>query len=250
MILKVLSSNSAGNSYVLENDSEALIIECGVRLLKVKKAIGFELNKISGAVLSHSHLDHSGYITEYLTAGIKVYASKETFKERGVTDFPYTVPVEHQRLYLCGNFKIYPFELMHDVKCFGYLIIHPECGSVFFATDTACIPYSFTEINNLIIEANYCNDIVTRLIEEGKLEAWRQRRVDNSHMSIQNVLEYLKKSDTSRLNNIVLIHLSNGSSNEKEFIERVRNLTSKRVFAADKDMIIPFYKTPYDNYSI
>ena len=56
MKLTVLNSNSRGNCYVLQNDTEALIIECGVRLSAVKKALNFNISKIRGVLISHEHL--------------------------------------------------------------------------------------------------------------------------------------------------------------------------------------------------
>ena len=46
MKLKCLGSGSSGNCYILENDSEALIIEAGIPFMTVKKALDFNINKI------------------------------------------------------------------------------------------------------------------------------------------------------------------------------------------------------------
>ncbi len=39
MKLTVLNSNSKGNCYILQNEHEALVIECGVKFSEVKKAL-------------------------------------------------------------------------------------------------------------------------------------------------------------------------------------------------------------------
>ena len=41
-----------------------------------------------------------------------------------------------------------------------------------------------------------------------------------------------------RLHNIVLIHLSNGSSDEQRFVNEIKRLTGKQVTAADKGVEI------------
>ena len=41
MKLKIISTGSQGNCYILENEQEALIIEAGVKFIEVKKAICF-----------------------------------------------------------------------------------------------------------------------------------------------------------------------------------------------------------------
>ena len=56
MILKVLGSSSRGNGYILETDKEALVLEGGVSLTQVKKAMDFNTSKIVGVCISHEHL--------------------------------------------------------------------------------------------------------------------------------------------------------------------------------------------------
>lgn len=56
MKLKVLGSSSKGNSYLLETDSEALVLEAGINFSEVKKAVGFEIGKIRGVCITHEHL--------------------------------------------------------------------------------------------------------------------------------------------------------------------------------------------------
>lgn len=70
MILKCISSGSSGNAYALIGEEEILLLECGMPLKEVKKAIDWQILKIKGCVLSHIHADHSKYIKDYLNAGI------------------------------------------------------------------------------------------------------------------------------------------------------------------------------------
>lgn len=57
MMLNVINTGSIGNGYVLHNDTEALIIECGCSFMEVKKVLNFNIKKIVGAIISHRHLD-------------------------------------------------------------------------------------------------------------------------------------------------------------------------------------------------
>lgn len=57
MMLKTISSGSSGNSYILESESEAILIEAGVQFMKVKKELGFNIRKIVGCVVTHGHFD-------------------------------------------------------------------------------------------------------------------------------------------------------------------------------------------------
>ena len=55
----------------------------------------------------------------------------------------------------------------------------------------------------------------------------------------------LAKNDLSKVNNIVLIHLSDSNSDEKKFVHEVKELTNKNVCAAYNGMEIEFNKTPF-----
>lgn len=56
MKLTIVGSGSSGNSYVLENESEILLIEAGMPLKKVQEYINFNIKKIKGLLVSHEHL--------------------------------------------------------------------------------------------------------------------------------------------------------------------------------------------------
>lgn len=55
MKLKVLTSGSSGNCYLLESDSEVLILDCGIPIKDIKIGLGFELGGIQGVVVTHAH---------------------------------------------------------------------------------------------------------------------------------------------------------------------------------------------------
>ena len=74
MRLKVIGSSSAGNGYILENDREALLIEAGCRFAEVKEALGYNIRKVAGCIVSHEHKDHARYVEEVKAAGIPVIA--------------------------------------------------------------------------------------------------------------------------------------------------------------------------------
>ena len=55
----------------------------------------------------------------------------------------------------------------------------------------------------------------------------------------------LSRNDLSKVNNIVLIHLSDSNSNAVEFKNAVRKATNCNVTVADANQTIPFDKTPF-----
>lgn len=245
MDLKVLKSSSAGNCYILDSDDSALIIECGVRFSEVRKALDYKVSKIEGALLTHEHLDHARHAENFMRHGVKVYSGAGTFERLGTNNHN-SVKVSARKEFDLGPFRVLPFETVHDVsEPLGYYIYHPQIGNTLFVTDTNKLAMKFAGLNNLIIEANYCGEILDHNILNGWIPQLVRDRVRRSHMSIQKLLCILEQNDLSGVNNIVLIHLSDGNSNARSFEQQVRDLTGKSVVAADKNMTIPINKTPF-----
>lgn len=245
MELKIIGTGSSGNAYVMENEREALLIEAGVRFSEIKKALDFNVQKVAGCIVSHSHGDHAKSINDVMKSGIDVYASEDTFKNCGVA-------INHKTHLLCqgtnysiGGFKILPFEVRHDVHCLGFLISHEDCGKVLFLTDTYYCEYKFKDLNNIIIEANYCKEIIDRKFGPDSKMEFLRNRILRSHFSLAHCKEMLAANDLGKVNNIVLIHLSDSNSDEKQFQREVYELTGKNVSVASNGMKIKFNKTPF-----
>jgi phosphoribosyl 1,2-cyclic phosphodiesterase len=146
-----------------------------------------------------------------------------------------------KKKYQFGEFVVMPFDIIHDApEPFGYLIQHPECGLVLFVTDTQYLKPTFPGLNQVIIEANYSQEIIDGRMDDGDTIAFVRNRVVQSHMSLDTCKGVLRANDLSKVNNIVLIHLSDGNSHAKEFVNEIQNITGKNVFAAQKDLVIDF----------
>lgn len=244
MTLHILSTGSKGNCYLLGSDNnEVLMLDMGVPFKNIKQALDFDLNKAVGALLTHSHKDHSKYAKDVLNAGIKVYSSKETFAELGLSEHHNAKGLEHLKKYQIDSFTVIPFDLVHDVRCFGYLIDHKEMGLTCFITDTHYSPYKFKGLNNIIIEANYSEKIIDEKLKEDK---WFLRdRIIESHQSLETCIKFLKNNDLGKVNNIVLIHLSDSNSDETMFELDVLDAVKIRPHIAHAGMEIDFDLYPF-----
>lgn len=245
MELRIIGSSSSGNCYVLETDKEALIIECGCPMRDVKRAIEWHVGKIVGAVVTHRHNDHSGYVREVLAAGILVLALEDVFTAKGIKNNPFVRNIEPNKGYKVGGFLIQPFAVHHDVPCVGYIIQHEDMGKLLFVTDTATMGYRVNGLNHIMIEANYADDIVDSNIANGRVSAAMRSRLFGSHMELGTTKLVLERQNLSEVENIILIHLSSGNSNEKRFRNEITELTGIATYVANKDMTINLSKTPY-----
>lgn len=143
---------------------------------------------------------------------------------------------------MIGNFKIMAIDLYHDVRCFGFLINHEHIGNLIFATDTKMIPYQFPNLNQIMIECNYDDQILDESVLKGKIPAFVRNRIINSHLGFNYVNEFLSKADLTDVQNIILIHASSTNIDIKKAKEEIELLTKKNVFIAEKGLNVELNK--------
>ena len=245
MNLHILGSNSFGNCYVLETEYEALILEAGVRMSNVRKALRWKMSKVVGAIITHEHNDHAGHVAEMAASGVTVLALKEVFTSHRMDGNPFTKEIVGGKGYILGNFKILALPVSHDVPCLGYIIQHPDMGTLLFITDTVAFDYIVPNLNTVMIEANYADDIVSENIANGNMPEAMRPRLINSHMEIEQTKAILASQDLSDVGNIILIHLSDGNADETRFVREVQEQTGKIVYAANAGMTIDISLKPY-----
>lgn len=183
-----------------------------------------------------------------MKCGIPVYASEET---HGVLPRKYQnqIVVHPGYWYRIGNFEITPFEVVHDVVCYGYLIKHPDMGILLFATDSSYVKQNFQKLNlnHILVECNYSIDIVNRLYEDGSLERSRIERILKTHMELNTCLDFLTANKTANLDNVILLHMSDGNSNATQFVEATKKVvrTNTNVYEAKPGLEVKLDLFPF-----
>lgn len=245
MHLHVIGTGSNGNSYLLVSSTgETLMIECGVRFSKIKEALNFQFRNVVGCLVTHRHQDHCKSVKDVANAGIDIYCLPEVAKELTCNDHRMH-HIEAGQQFKLGGFTVLGFKVKHDVPCLGFLILHEECGKVLFLTDTYYVPQKFSGLNNIIIEANYCEDILDERVAAGLMPEWRSDRLVKSHMSLDTCKGVLLANDLSNVYQIVLVHLSDTNSHASRFKDEIRELTHKTVHVASNGLKIQFNQTPF-----
>lgn len=230
--IKTLASGSKGNAYLIDDGVSQLLIECGINYKDIQVALNFDTKRVVGCLLSHEHKDHSKGLKDVLRAGIDVFMSKGTAEAEGIKHHRINI-VENKKQFKVGTFTILPFDVEHDVnEPFGFLIANEQDDKLLFATDTYYIKYKFTGLTHLMIECNYSQTILDDNINTGVVPQVMKRRLMQSHFSLENVIEFLKANDLSKVDEIHLLHLSDTNSNELEFKNKIQEVTGKRVVIA------------------
>lgn len=56
MLLKINATGSSGNNYHIKYNDEILLLDAGLPIKDIKKAIDFDIGSVVGCVVTHKHL--------------------------------------------------------------------------------------------------------------------------------------------------------------------------------------------------
>lgn len=237
MKIKVLGSSSAGNSYLLQSDKgEVLIIEAGIAFKDIVKGLNGSLSDVVGCLVSHEHGDHSKSIQQMVDNGITTYALNDVWVHRNVRRTSRAVDMLPNKGYVIGGYKVVAFEALHDVRCLGFVIQHEEMGNLLFLTDSYRCPVQVLNLNHILIECNYSLPVLIEAINSGRTFSSQKKRLEESHMELQNCKNYLMSTDLTEVREIVLLHLSERNSKGDIMVDEIQGATGIPTYIADRGL--------------
>ena len=225
MKFQALASSSSGNAYIVSDNDTRILLECGVSHQKLQKLSGFRLSEFQACLVSHEHKDHAKAVADLVSRGMAVYMSPGT---ADALETDAVNLIEHMEQFNVGSLDIVPFTTFHDAaEPLGFLIKSRVDSDVLaFATDTVNLRYKFPGLNILAIEANYDKHILERC---EKMPEKVRYRITNSHMEIDTLCDYLRSLDLSQCREIHLLHLSDATSHEGHFLNKVARAVPKGI---------------------
>lgn len=245
MELIVLGSSSTGNCYVFRASDGVLIVECGIDIRELKKALSWRLNIIAGCLVSHRHKDHSKFIPQLTKCGIKVLALEDVLLDYDNSTRTFCKAVEPMTGYKVGGFKVFTLPVDHDVPCLGFVIEHAEMGKLLFVTDTMMLRYRIKGLTHIMLEANYSDEILQENIDNGVVPRSMRARLMQSHMELQTATDILKTTDLSNVSKIILLHLSERNGDAEVFKRHIEQQTGKPTVIAAPGVRVDLSNEPY-----
>jgi len=221
MKLKIIGSGSSGNCYILTSDSgQMLILDCGVPIKEIKKAIGWNVMNIAGCVISHGHSDHINAKTheELWMSGIRI--ERPYLGDEGI------------EAYCMGDFIIHTFEVPHDGTDNRGMMIRCDGKTLLYITDAEYVRYNFKkfEVDYIICECNFQDELVD-------MESENLNHIYRGHMSLETCIDFLKANATDSLRHIILCHLSKINADPVECqIAVCKAIPNVMVHVADKGL--------------
>ncbi|CDG37229.1 putative phage-like hydrolase [Acetivibrio thermocellus BC1] len=232
MEIKVLASGSKGNAYMVSDGNTKLLLECGIPYKEIQKNLKFRVSEIAGCLVTHEHQDHCKAVRDLMKAGIDCYMSRGTAEALGVAGHRVHI-IEARKQFRLGSWTILPFQTQHDaVEPLGFLLANRAGDKLLYATDTYYVRYKFHGLTHILVECNYAADILAKNVEAGLVPPALKKRILKSHFSLEHVKQFLLANDLSRVQEIWLLHLSDGNSDAARFKREVMEITGKPVFIA------------------
>ncbi len=222
-----LASGSSGNCYYLGNENGGILIDVGIPIKDIRKAlihegVSLENGDIKAILITHNHADHIRTVGQIVSNyHCPVYASHKVHQAIANCRYIYEDLSAYRRYVsvekpteLIG-FTIESFVVPHDSKeNYGYHIskdnfkftLATDIGSI-----TPAIEHYTAKANYLVVEANYDED----LLFSGDYPAFLKKRVSGplGHLSNRETGELISKIYHQNLKIIWLCHLSKENNN-------------------------------------
>ena len=209
--IKTISTGSKGNCYLLSTENETLVLDCGVPMKEIKKALKFNVSRVCGVLCTHGHQDHCKSEPDFLNMGIQVFR-------------PYDERIECSLATKCGPFMVQAFKLPHNgTPNYGFLIT-VDGQKILYMTDFEYCQYTFKnqKINHILIECNYQNEYVDRNIPnyEHKLRG---------HCELETCKGFVGTNKSDELKTVLLLHMGFGTCDETECVGHIQKITGQEV---------------------
>ena len=221
MKFEAFASSSKGNVYIVSDGESRILLDCGLNRKKLLQAVG-SLVSLNGCLVSHEHKDHAGCADKLLADMVPVYMTRGTAEALELPDslMELAHEIKAGEQFTVGTIDILPFETFHDAaEPVGFCMQSRIDGDILvYAIDTVNLPYQFPGVGVLAVEANFEQ---ARLDRCEKMPEKVRHRISNTHMEIDMLCGILRRMDLSRCREIHLMHLSDATSHEGHFINKV-----------------------------
>jgi phosphoribosyl 1,2-cyclic phosphodiesterase len=224
----ILGSGSSGNCTLLETEHTRLLVDAGLgkkETLRRLAAVGREVDRLDGIVISHEHSDHIGSLAQVLGQWrTTVYLTETTH-----TEVMRILPegshkrldrVEHIRAgqkFIVGDIEVSPISIPHDaVDPLGFTF-RANGMKVAIVTDLGYLPelvkVHLRDSDCLMLESNHDLD----MLKVGPYPWHIKQRVMSrtGHLSNHTVSEFFADAEgfDGHARYVVLAHLSENNNN-------------------------------------
>lgn len=209
-----LGSGSKGNATLVESGKTRILIDCGFTLGEVEKRLwrlGCDPDQLTAIVVTHEHGDHANGVGRLSRRyKIPVWGSVGTFNSMRDNEFARFQSINIHQPFNIQALELYPFPVPHDAREPCQLVVSDGQWRLGLLTDTGsftpCIKEHLSQVDALLLECNYD----PHMLANGPYHFQLKQRVAShwGHLANPQATQLLQQLDTSKLQHIVGMHLS------------------------------------------
>lgn len=209
-----LGSGSKGNATLIEFGSTRVMVDCGFYLRDAEnrlRAFGIEPDSLNGILVTHEHNDHIGGVSR-LARKYQIPVYMTTGTHAGWNDA--VVPSLHcfnpHEAFTLGDLRVQPFPVPHDAREPCHYVFEGAGRRVGVISDAGSVtPFMREQLSGcdaLLLEFNH--DV--QMLADGPYPPSLKARVGGNlgHLSNAQAAQLLTQIDLSRLQHLVLTHIS------------------------------------------
>jgi phosphoribosyl 1,2-cyclic phosphodiesterase len=254
----VLRSSSSGNSTLIWNSKDAILIDCGLGPRVTERLLaphGFSIRDLSGVLVTHAHNDHSKTTTierlfrheipVYCLPGVKRVVA-EGLSDKHEPKFR----TFSKASFAIGSFRVTSFHVDHDSKggCVGFCIYSgagENTKKISLVTDYGGpgerIAESLLDSHLILIASNYCSKMIegpSPVPEDVKKRHILPYQPSNDHCS--DVLLHVGRSSAILPEAVYLLHISKNHNTVDKAVAHSKEML--RGAGYGKIRVLPTYR--------
>lgn len=225
-----LGSGSSGNSFIVQDNSSTLLIDCGFGLSETVTRLdryGLKPDQLNGILLTHEHEDHvKGAFSFSNKYNIPIYLSHGTFKmcKKRINenyDIDFNI-ISGVKSFMINDIKVTPLIVPHDAREPFQYKFESKRKSIAIVTDLGFITKHLIEnlknIKGLVIEFNHDKSM---LINSDYPQSLKDR-VSGMYGHLENMesIKLLKSINYKDIKWIAAAHLSE-KNNDEDLVKRL-----------------------------
>lgn len=209
-----IGSGSKGNATVVNHKQTTLLVDCGFSTKEVEKRmqqLSIEANELTAVVVTHEHADHiSGVRVLARKYNLPIYTTTGTAGNLAADVMSKVRFISCHESFEIGDIKVTPFPVPHDAREPTQFVFDDGQRRLGLLTDvgsiTPIIEETLSGCDALMLEANHDID----MLYNGVYPEHLKQRVGGRLGHLNNVqsASLLKKIDTSRLQHLIAMHIS------------------------------------------
>ncbi|MEO0442683.1 MAG: MBL fold metallo-hydrolase [Pseudomonadota bacterium] len=209
-----LGSGSKGNATLVRYKDCLLLIDCGFTLKETEKRLsrlGVSASQLDAIVVTHEHSDHIGGVGPLARKyKMPVYMTPGTYRSRDIGQIPQLELIKSYAAFCIKSITVQPVAVPHDATEPAQYIFETDNHRLGLLTDlgsiTPHVEMHYQCCDGLILEANHD----PLMLASGQYPASLKQRVAGpwGHLSNQQAVSFLRRMDCSRIQQLVVAHIS------------------------------------------